>query len=128
LTAYDLNKGTIKWQIGLGDDLRLMSAGVKGTGAAQTLKGSVIPTATGLVFVNAADRKVHVYDSETGKEISQISLGATTSGSPSMYELNGKQYLLVTASDAGGRGGPPPANSNIPPASGPTGLVAYALR
>src|SRR6185295_16639139 len=24
LTAYDLNRGTIKWQIGLGDDLRLV--------------------------------------------------------------------------------------------------------
>ncbi len=30
LTAYDLNEGTIKWQIGLGDDLRLVTEGVKG--------------------------------------------------------------------------------------------------
>ncbi len=36
LTAYDLNNGTIKWQIGLGDDYRVVNAGgPHGTGAAQ---------------------------------------------------------------------------------------------
>ena len=39
LTAYDLNKGTIKWQIGLGDDLRLVGQGVTGTGTAATHQG-----------------------------------------------------------------------------------------
>ena len=33
------------------------------------MKGGIIATATGLLFVTAADRKVHVYDSETGKQI-----------------------------------------------------------
>ena len=69
LTAYDLNPGTIKWQIGLGDDPRLVDQGIKGTGAAMMVKGGIIPTATGLVFATAADRKVHVYDSATGKQI-----------------------------------------------------------
>src|SRR6185503_18760526 len=67
LTAYDLNQGTIKWQIGLGDDLRLIGQGITGTGAAATTKNGVIPTASGLLFATGADRKVHVYDSETGK-------------------------------------------------------------
>ena len=66
LTAYDLNAGTIKWQIGLGDDLRLAGQGIKGTGTAASIKGGLIVTATGLVFATAADRKVHVYDSATG--------------------------------------------------------------
>ena len=30
LTSYDLNKGTIKWQVPLGDDLRLLAQGVRG--------------------------------------------------------------------------------------------------
>ena len=42
LTAYDLNAGTIKWQIGLGDDLRLVGQGIKGTGTAATIKGGII--------------------------------------------------------------------------------------
>ena len=87
-----------------------------------TTKGGIIPTATGLVFVTAADRKVHVYDSATGKQMWELPLGGTTSGSPSMYELGGRQYLLVTAVAGGGRGA-----GNVPAATGPTGIVAYAL-
>ena len=128
LTAYDLNRGTIKWQIGLGDDLRLVSQGVKGTGTAGMSKGGIIVTASGLVFVTAADRKVHIYDSASGKQLSELPLGATTTGGPSMYELDGRQYLLVTASAAGGRGaGRGAAGVSVPPPSAPTGIVAYAL-
>jgi quinoprotein glucose dehydrogenase len=127
LTAYDLNKGTIKWQIGLGDDFRVLKAGgPKDTGAAITLKTSAIVTSAGLIFVPAADRKVHVYDADNGKELYAISMGAVTSGSPSMYELNGKQYLLVSASPVGTRQGGDDAAAD-PAQTGPTGLVAFAL-
>jgi glucose dehydrogenase len=119
LTAYDLNRGAIKWQIGLGDDLRLIGEGITGTGTAGMIKGGIINTATGLLFVTAADRKVHVYDSASGKQITELQLGGATSGAPSMYELGGRQYLLVTASGFTGRG--------TAAASGPTGIVAYAL-
>jgi quinoprotein glucose dehydrogenase len=118
LTAYDLNQGTIAWQIGLGDDLRLSGQGITGTGTAAMVKGGIIVTSAGLVFATAADRKVHVYDSASGKQIWELPLGGPTSGGPSMYELGGRQYLLVTAAAATGRGGP---------STGPTGLVAYAL-
>jgi glucose dehydrogenase len=123
LTAYDLNGGIIKWQIGLGDDLRLAGQGVTGTGSAATVKGGIIATATGLLFVTAADRKVHVYDSASGTQLCEFQLGGPTSGSPSMYELGGRQYFLVTASTVAGRGG---ADTSPAPA-GPTGIVAYAL-
>jgi quinoprotein glucose dehydrogenase len=119
LTAYDLNQGAIRWQIGLGDDLRLVEQGVKGTGTAGTTKGGIIVTATGLVFATAADRKIHVYDSATGAQLWELPLGGATSGSPSMYELGGRQYLLATASPSSGRSGPP--------SSAPAGIVAFAL-
>ena len=123
LTAYDLNAGTIKWQIGLGDDLRLVGQGIKGTGTAASIKGGLIVTSTGLVFATAADRKVHVYDSATGTQISELQLGGNSTGAPSMYEIGGRQYLLVTASAAGaGRG-----DSGGLPAAGPAGIVAFAL-
>ena len=101
LTAYDLNRGTIRWQIGLGDDPRIAGQGVTGTGAAATVKGGIIVTGSGLLFVTAADRKVHVYDSVTGRQLAELPLGGATSGAPSMYELGGRQYLLVTASPGG---------------------------
>ena len=127
LTAYDLNKGAIKWQIGLGDDYRVLKAGgPKGTGAAMTLKASSIVTSAGLIFVPAADHKVHIYDADNGNELHSIPLGAVSSGSPSMFELNGKQYLLVSASTVGTRqGGGDDATD--PAQTGPTGLIAFAV-
>jgi glucose dehydrogenase len=128
LTAYDLNQGTIRWQIGLGDDRRLVGQGVRGTGTAATIKGGMIVTASGLVFVTAADHKVHVYDSASGRQLWESLLGGMTSGAPSMYELGGRQYLLVTASAASGQSGTRGAtDANLPPVEGPTGIVAYAL-
>ena len=127
LTAYDLNAGTIKWQIGLGDDLRLADQGIKGTGSAATVKGGIIVTATGLLFVTAADRKVHVYDSATGKQLSELPLGGATSGAPSMFELGGRQFLLVTSSAATGRGAVPASAAASGSAPPPAGIVAYAL-
>ena len=127
LTAYDLNSGTIKWQIGLGDDLRLVGQGVKGTGTAAMVKGGIIPTATGLLFVTAADRKIHAYDSTTGKQLCEFKLGGATSGSPSMFESGGRQYLLVTAAPAGGGAGGRGGDASGASADGPTGIVAYAL-
>ena len=41
-------------------------------------------------------------------------------GGIGLYELGGRQYLLVTASGAAGPGGP-----SSP--AGPTGIIAYAL-
>ena len=123
LTAYDLNTGAIAWQKGLGDDLRLLPLGITGTGSAATVKGGLIVTGTGLVFATAADRKVHAYDTGTGRELATLPLGGPTSGGPSMYEHGGRQYLLVTASPV-----QPSGPGAVPtPHKGPTGLIAYAL-
>ena len=122
LTSYDLNKGTIKWQIPLGDDPRLASLGVTGTGTAGDFKFGVIPTITGLVFVAGGDDKIHAYDAATGKQLWEHALGAASRGIPAMYEYKGRQYLLMTASDPGV--GP---NRNPRPDL-PQGYVAFALR
>ena len=98
LTAYDLNSGKIAWQKGLGDDLRLLPLGITGTGSAVTVKGGMVVTGSNLLFATAADRKVHVYNSETGAELTTLPLGGPTSGQPAMYEHGGRQFLLVTAS------------------------------
>ncbi len=123
LTAYDLNTGEIAWQKGLGDDLRLLPRGITGTGSAATVKGGLVVTSTGLLFATAADRKVHVYDTGTGDELATLPLGGPTSGGPSMYVHEGRQYLLAHASSR-----QPTGPNAIPtPHEGPTGLVAFAL-
>ena len=63
---------------------------MKGTGTAGTTKGGDHPhSRTGLLFATAADRKVHVYNSDSGKQLWELPLGAPTSGSPSMSSLAG---------------------------------------
>ncbi|HEY6467228.1 MAG TPA: PQQ-binding-like beta-propeller repeat protein [Candidatus Acidoferrales bacterium] len=127
MTAYDLNTGTIKWQIGVGDDYRVVSAGgPHGTGADEDTKTSSLITSTGLVIAAAADHRIHFYDADTGQELRSIDLGATTSGSPSAYELNGRQYLLFSASSIGCRGGCDDKAAD-PNQKGPVGLIALAL-
>jgi len=121
LTSYDLNKGTIKWQVPLGDDPRLASQGITGTGTAGDFKFGVIPTITGLVFVAGGDDKIHAYDAATGKQVWESALGAASRGIPAMYEHEGRQYLLVTASDPGV--GP----NRIKRPELPQGFVAFAL-
>ena len=126
LTAYDLNSGTIKWQIGLGDDLRLVEQGITGTGTAATVKGGIIPTGDRTAVRHGRrPQGPRVRQQHRQADLELAAGRPTTSGSPSMYELGGRQYLLVTASAADGRSGARGAPSGTP--APPTGIVVYAL-
>jgi quinoprotein glucose dehydrogenase len=104
LTAYDLNSGTIKWQVPAGgDDPRAVADGGSNTGYPMQRTGT-ITTATGLLFQAGSDRKLRAYDSETGEVLWEGQMPAGSTGIPAMYEANGRQYLLVSATQGGGRG------------------------
>jgi quinoprotein glucose dehydrogenase len=121
LTAYDLNKGTIEWRVPVGDDLRVLAEGVHGTGAIGLRAGMVV-TATGLVFLAGGDAKMRAYDAGTGKVLWTAALPGQSRGIPAMYEVNGRQYLIVDATTAqGGKrvAGEPPRQAR--------GYVAFAL-
>ena len=118
LTAYDLNTGTIKWQIGLGDDLRLAGQGIKGTGTAATVKGGLIVTGDRAgVRHRGRPQGPRLRQRDRQADLRAAARRPRRAGAPSMYEHDGRQYLLVTAS--GPAGGPPSA--------APTGIIAYAL-
>ncbi len=122
LTAYDLNKGTIKWQVPTGDDLAMAAQGIHDSGG-RMLRTGIIPTATGLVFQVDGDRKLRAYDEDTGKVLWTKDIGGSSSGVPTMYEVNGRQFLVVAlAPGGGGRGGIAVPSGNLP-----TGYVAFAL-
>ncbi|HXB72504.1 MAG TPA: PQQ-binding-like beta-propeller repeat protein [Candidatus Acidoferrales bacterium] len=126
IVKYDLNKPGIQWRIPYGNDPALAARGITGTGTPGTTN-SLVVTESGLVFGAGGDSQVLAWDSETGKQLWSSRFGGSFLGSLVMYEMDGRQYLLVpAASSAGGRGrGGTPAAAPAPLA--PLGWVAYAL-
>ncbi|MEO5924226.1 MAG: PQQ-binding-like beta-propeller repeat protein [Bryobacteraceae bacterium] len=126
IVKYDLNKPGIQWRIPFGDDPALAARGITGTGTPGTIN-SLVVTESGLVFGAGGDNQIRAWDSDTGKQLWSSPYGGSFAGSLVMYEMDGRQYLLVpAASSAGGRGrGGPPATAGSQPA--PLGWVAYAL-
>ena len=96
LTAYDLNEGTIKWKIPLGEVPELAAKGFKDTGVHYPKVGPVV-TAGGLVFTASRDRKVRALDEDTGKVLWEMELEAGLEGIPAVYEAGGREYLVVCA-------------------------------
>ena len=97
LTAYDLNAGTIQWQIPLGDVPELAAQGIKDTGSHHPKVGPVA-TAGGLIFAGTRDRAVRALDAATGKVLWEAELDAAIEGIPAVYEVDGRQFLVFCAS------------------------------
>ena len=112
ITAYDLNKGTIKWRSPLGQDRRYPSTNGVMTGLpAGEQRRSMIVTSTGLVFSTCADGKEYAYDADNGNLIWSTQLPRNTEGLQSMYEVNGRAYIaicLVSAVVDRSKPAPPP--------------------
>jgi glucose dehydrogenase len=98
--------------------------GVTGTGVPQ-MRNSIIVTESGLVFGAGRDNQIRAWDSDNGKQLWSSRFGGNFVGSPAMYEMDGRTYLLVSAAGSAptGRGGAPMPT----PAGTPMGWVAYSL-
>ena len=129
IVAYDLNTGTIKWRVPLGEDARAAAEGAKNAGVFMAERHGIIVTSTGLLFVATTDGKVRAHDEETGKVLWTGTLPAGSEGIPAMYEVNGRQYLVVPASSRINTGGGHvrPGDAPVEPAPGARGYVAFAL-
>ncbi|HEY2015704.1 MAG TPA: PQQ-binding-like beta-propeller repeat protein [Bryobacteraceae bacterium] len=111
LTAYDLNEGTIKWQVPLGTVPFLAAKGIRNTGTVKVglLANHVGPvvTAGGLIFISSwADGVIHAFDKDTGEELWEKELDVNPEGIPAVYEVAGREYLafLGTGRPTGGGG------------------------
>lgn len=130
VVAYDLNSGTIKWKVPLGQDAEAAAEGARDTGAFMAEHHGLIVTSAGLIFIAASDGKVRALDEESGKVLWTFTLPAGSEGIPAMYQVRGRQYLVISASSNiisggghAGRGGTPAsARSDLP-----HGYVAFAL-
>lgn len=106
LNAIDLDEGEIRWSIPFGEFPELAEQGLADTGTENY--GGPIVTAGGLLFIGATnhDRKFRVFDKLTGELLWETLLpDASGNSTPAMYEINGKQYVVIGA--GGGKSGAP---------------------
>jgi quinoprotein glucose dehydrogenase len=100
LTAYDLNEGKRMWQIPIGEVPELVARGIRNTGSVPARGGPVV-TAGGLIFTpSQSDKSIYAFDSETGKALWSKQIPAAPGGVPTVYEVRGKEYVVMAARDA----------------------------
>lgn len=105
LTSYDLNTGKILWQVPLGEYPELTKKGIPITGTPNLGGASV--TGGGLVFVaGTPDRMLRAFDAEAGKELWKAQLPWAGYAAPAIYEVAGREYVVIAANGGGKVGGP----------------------
>jgi quinoprotein glucose dehydrogenase len=115
ITAIDLNKGEIVWQVAHGDtpDVVRNHPALKGlniprTGRANGRIGTLVTKTLVIAgepgFATTASGRgamLRAYDKATGADVGALFIPAPQTGSPMTYMLNGKQYIVVAISGAG---------------------------
>ena len=101
LTAIDMNIGKKRWQVPLGEIDSLSAQGYAPTGTENY--GGPVVTAGGVLFIAATkDEKIRAFDKETGEILWEAKLPASGHATPAVYEMNGKQFLVIAC--GGGKG------------------------
>jgi quinoprotein glucose dehydrogenase len=94
LTAINLNTGEHVWKNTLGEYPELKAKGIPPTGT-ENYGGSVV-TAGGVLFIAASkDGMIRAYNKYNGKLLWKYQLPAPGFATPSVYEVNGKQFLVI---------------------------------
>jgi quinoprotein glucose dehydrogenase len=115
ISAIDLNKGEILWQIAHGetpDNIR-NSPALKGLDIPRTGRPGNIGTLVTKTLVVAGEAgffttpsgqkgaMLRAYDKVTGKDAGAVYMPAPQTGSPMTYTMNGKQYIVIAVGGAG---------------------------
>ncbi|MEX0928857.1 MAG: PQQ-binding-like beta-propeller repeat protein [Balneolales bacterium] len=96
LNAIDLNTGAYIWKVPLGEFEELTARGIPKTGT-ENYGGPAI-TAGGLLFIGASqDEKFRAFDKDTGEVLWETTLPAGGYATPSVYEVGGRQYVVIAA-------------------------------
>jgi quinoprotein glucose dehydrogenase len=113
LTAIDLDRGEIKWQVPFGPTpdvvrnnpalrgIKLPPTGETGLSVGTLVTKTLLIAGDGALSLTASGARganLHAYDKLTGNEVGSVYLPAPQSGSPMTYMLNGKQYIVVAVS------------------------------
>jgi quinoprotein glucose dehydrogenase len=117
ITAYDMNKGTIAFQIPNGDTPANVKSNPALAGLTIPKTGSprnvgILVTKTLMFAGDGTDPFLDAYDKQTGQIVAQLPMPSMQTGLPMTYVHNGRQFILVSVGAANGQG---------------PQLVAYAL-
>jgi quinoprotein glucose dehydrogenase len=116
ITALDLNKGTIAWQVVHGEtpDHIKNHPRLKGLNIARTGQSGILGTLTTKTLVICGDcglftdekgvkgARIRAYDKATGEEKGAVFIPIVTTGAPMTYMHGGKQYLVVALGSSEG--------------------------
>jgi quinoprotein glucose dehydrogenase len=114
ISAIDLNKGDLVWQIPHGETpdnvrnhpalkgLTFPRTGRIGRIGVLTTKSLVIAGEAGFFTTPSGQRgaMLRAYEKSSGQEVGAVYMPAPQTGSPMTYMLNGRQYLVVAISGA----------------------------
>jgi quinoprotein glucose dehydrogenase len=111
ITAINLDKGEIVWQVAHGDtpdavrnnpvlkDLNIRRTGQTANPSLGTLVTKTLVIAGDPAFTTTPSHPrgaiLHAYDKATGKEVGAVFIPAPQTGSPMTYVLNGRQYIVI---------------------------------
>ncbi|MEM9255130.1 MAG: PQQ-binding-like beta-propeller repeat protein [Pseudomonadota bacterium] len=110
LVAIDLDTNDIAWKIPLGDYPQALERGLSGLGAENY--GGPVATASGLVFIAATpDNRIRAFDSRNGTLLWQSTLPAAGFATPTVYEADGRQFIVIAA--GGGKLGQPSGSAYV---------------
>jgi quinoprotein glucose dehydrogenase len=115
ITAYDLNKGDILWQVAHGDTpdnvknhpalqgLNIPRTGRPGQAGTLVTKTLLVAGEKGVATQPNGQKGalLRAYDKATGRDAGSVYMPAPQSGSPMTYILGGKQYIVVAISGGG---------------------------
>jgi len=94
LNAVNMNTGELVWKIPFGEFEELKAKGIPATGRENY--GGPVVTAGGVLFIGASsDGKFRAINKRTGKIVLEIDLPAAGVATPSIYEVNGKQFIVI---------------------------------
>ncbi|WP_353127899.1 PQQ-binding-like beta-propeller repeat protein [Parapedobacter pyrenivorans] len=106
LIAVDVAKGEILWKVPLGEYPELVKMGIRNTGT--EVFGGPVVTAGNIIFVaGTPDEKIRAFSKHDGALLWEYKLPAGGYATPSVYMINGKQYVVIAAGGSGKLGTPP---------------------
>ncbi len=108
ISAVDLGRGEIRWQIAHGDtpDSVRNNPALKGLNIPRTGQAGIVGVLTTKTLLIAGDPQVttnghprgamlRAYDKGTGQEVGAVFMPAAQTGSPMTYTFSGQQYIVV---------------------------------